>query len=705
MKRLPLYPLESRFFPWMIFGLFCAANSVLSYFTISLEWKFWIALIGLFLPALLAVRAVQGKRSSLNEALQGEWIPKIPLLAWILLALTALFLRFHQLTTLSEWPLEDEAMNGHYAIELAEKGAWQLTYDFSGMPPLYVWGLGLFFKIFGISLATLWFFPALLSTLAVGFVFAGARLLFSRSFTFLLTGFWAVSFWPLYLGRFSVQGGFLAGWMALTFYCLGIFLRAEGEKARLKSSWILGFCAGVGFYTFTSWSIVAFILTLFVFKLTVGARRGEWGKFLYFFIPEIILFLILAWTTLGDRGGHFRYVLQNPLGPGWTGLNDTCAMFWGSRLPPYLFAYRPFGGGFLNPLLGAFCFWGTVILARAGFSYWKQGIFFFILILPGFLTGGLDGHRVVQTMPFLIFTSSLGLASLASTLSQNKRIYFVAAMMLFSSLLDARQLFGVYHSLWTAPKDNWFASKSVERLRAFGILERLNKEQGPGAILSDLVPDIFDQSLSVATYPFNAAQNQKLSKVPCRWAAILINVHYQPYLSGQFPEASWFWLASDCVPPHGGLMLGVLPLPVSRPEVLNKYIEAEQASHSLTGQVYDNHDWKSSKPILQSLAGLYPLFKGEPFLESCFWEKIAEYDYHDREYSAQVQALQKALARGIPAAHLYNSLGALYMRRGYWEMARKNFQQAIHCGLNHTSAAAGLAALEELEKTGVKPNE
>ncbi len=702
MNRLSLVSVNTGFFPWAVFGCFLAANGVLSYFPLALEARLLIAAAGLLLPAVLALRTGGKKVDLIKSAILGDFFPKIPPAGWALLALASVFLRFHQLTTLSLWPLEDEAMNGHYAIELAERGAWQLTYDFSGMPPLYVWGLGVFFKLFGISLVTLWFFPALLSTLAVGFLFAGSRYFFSKSFSFLLAGIWAVSFWPLYVGRFSVQGGFLIFWACLTFYWLGIFWQARKENSKLKSAFFLGLVSGCGFYTFTSWAIMAFLLTLFVFSVTAGGKAKEWRRFLYFFVPEVFLFFILAWATLTERGGHFRYVVQNPLGAGWPGLNDFCALFWGSRLTPNLFAYRPFWGGFLNPWLGALCFWGAIVLSKAGSSFWKQFIILFILILPGFLTGGLDGHRVVQSMPFLLFAAAVGLTSLLLTVPPAKRILLAGAVLLFSGGLDARHLFGVYHSLWTQPRDNWFASKSVERLRAFTLLEKLNREEGPGYVLSDLVPDIFDQTLSVAAYPFDAVQNPKIARDECHWAALLINVNFQGYLTRQFPEARWFWLASDVGAPNGGLMLGLLPLPSSHPEVLSRYLLADRVSHSLAGEVYDNHDWKSSKPILKSLAGFYPAFKGDPFLESCFWEKFAETEYHERDFDAQVGAYQKAVAQGIPAAHLFNDLGALYLRRGSLAKAGENFKKALDCRPNHTSAAAGLASLESVEKGGAK---
>ncbi len=691
------------FLPWVISGLFFAANFSLSYLRFPILVKLWIFVLGLVIPSIAAWMMLRIERGVARQLTKIEFLPFVPLWGLGLLAGTAFFLRFYHLTTLSLWPLEDEAMNGYYAIELAEKGNWQFLYDFSGMPPLYVWCLALFFKLFGISLGTLWFLPALLSFLAVALVYRGAVQFFSKSFSLLFAGLIAFSFWPLYAGRFSLQGGFLVFWECLTFYLLASYWKTSNEKLKIRAPLLLGFCAGAGFYTFTSWAVVAFLLTLFIFGETAWKIKRRWNLFLYFFLPEAALFLLLACVTGFQKGGHFQYVLQNPFSSSLNGLNDFCSLFWGSRLPPNLFAYRPFWGGFLNPILGALCFWGSLLLCRSGHSPWKLVGLFFILILPGFLTGGLDSHRIIQVMPFLLFAVAIGLASLLSILPKSSRIFFLGACAVFSLGLDSHHLFGVYHSIWTHPDENMEGYKPVERGRAFEILKDLEKKQGPGYVLSDLVPETFDQSLSVGTYPFDASQNPKIDLLKAKWVALLTNIHYQPYLNQVFPEGRGTWLASDMGKPDGGFMLEIIPLPSFQPEVLQHWIQAGRAFHGLAGEVFDNHDWKPRAPIVQSLISLVPLLGSDKFLKSCFWEKIAQNEYIDRHYVSQVTAFQEAIEKGIPTAHLYNNLGALYLRRGHLKEARAAFQKALQCVPNHTSAAAGLKALDEMEKTGTAP--
>jgi hypothetical protein len=389
------------------------------------------------------------------------------------------------------------------------------------------------------------------------------------------------------------------------------------------------------------------------------------------------------------------------------GFWDFSAFFWKSLVPPNLFAYKPFWGGYLNPLLGACFFLGATLFLRQGSGAWVRFwiLSFLVFYLPGFLTGGVEMFRVLPILPLLLAGAALGLSALLGSLKAPWRWPAFALFAVLSMGMDGHQLFGVYQGLWTNPHDNWYASKSVDRLRAFHLLEDLQKNSGPGLVLSDLVPDLYDQSLSIAAYEFNSAKNPGLNGSPPHWAAVLANIHYQPCLAKDFPEARWIPLTLDMGWPDGGLMLGVIPLPCAHPARLIRLIEADQACQGLVPLVFDNRDYKSRLPVVNRLYSLYPLFKGDRFLESCFWEKIAENAYADRDYEGQVVALGKAVEKGCPTAHLYNDLGTLYLRRNHFKEARQAFEKAVHCKPNYTSAALGLRMLDGVQKTGLKPKD
>jgi hypothetical protein len=676
-------------------------NFALTLLPLPLNTQMGLIILGFSLPLALSLKIVPGEKKPSG----GDGFKSIPFWVWVLLAGGAVVVRFYQLTSLSLWPLEDEAMSSHYALELARFGHWQWTYDFSGLPPLYIWLLAGVYKVFPISLATLWFPPALFSFLGLFLLWRGARRLFSPAFALVFTLLGAFSFWPLYLARFSVEGGFMVAWECLAFERWSAFHRA-GEKEKPFQALTLGVAAGIGFFTFQAWPVVACLLTLAVFQETLfqGWRKGK--VFLLFFIPQFLLFILLASQSLPDRAGHYAYAFCNPFGPGWPGLNDLFALFWGSRLPLNYFAYRPWGGGFLNPVLATFFFWGFLELFRR--REWRKllaglGVLIW-LVLPGLVTGGADAHRIAQVCPFLLFFAAFGLVQWIRGLPSSWRIGVLAGVLLVSSAWDFSRLFGEYHSLWTHPKDNWFASKSVERMRAFQILEPLAKAQGPGFVISELVPDLFDQSLSDLAFPFNACENPAIPPGKAKWAALLINENYGEFLKKVFPDARWFPLAPDVERPNGGLMLGLLPLPGSNPAELNRLVLADVASCQLVDLTFDHHDWKPRGPILKGLFDRYRgNFQGDPFLEACFFEKVAEQEYGDRDLQGQSQALRLAVEKGLPAAHLFNDLGALYLRSQKYGEAKKCFERALQSPGGRTSARAGLEALEVMEKSGKPP--
>lgn len=615
-------------------------------------------------------------------------------------------LRFIHLTSLSLWPLTDEAKSAYYAMELAVHGKWSVLYDFSQLPPLYIWLLGAFFKIFGISLFSLWFFPALLSLLTAVVSYPAAKAHFPKTFAFFFSILMAFSFWPLYVGRFSHQGSLLLLWELLVFWMAGQLAKAKPGRGGKRYGLLLGLLAGGGFYTFTSWPAVAFVLILWVLIF----HRKATGSFLSGMIL-VYLPLGIVWLRQG-YGGYIHHIWDIHPSQAWgaqilRGFWDFSAFFWKSPVPPNLFAYKPFWGGYLNPLLGACFFLGTILFIRQ--ASWKKQVFvfisFFLLYLPGFLTGGVEMYRVLPILPLLLLGSSLGLMALLAPLKCSFKLAALTLLLLASFGMDFYHLFGVYHGTWTRSQDQWFGSKSMERIRAYQILEDLQGSAGPGLILSELVPDLYDQTLTIADYGFNAEQNPRLDFSRAHWAAFLANIHYQPYLAKNFPEAKWFWLASDMGQPDGGMILEIIPLPCSHPKSLDRLVKANEAMEALVPMVYDYRDYLSRQPILEKMYSCHPLFQGDRFLESCFWEKIAENQYGDRNYEGQIAALRKALERGCPAAHLYNDLGTLYLRRSRFEEAREAFQKALSCNPNHTSAAAGLKILGEVEKTGQLPRD
>lgn len=351
-QRLP------RFRPWIYFGIFLAANTLLSYFSFSLEAKLWIGLFGILLPFGFAFFYLPSQSDS-KDLLQKEFLPPVPFWVWIFLALGAVFLRFFQLTTLSVWPHYDEGVYGYYALNLDEHWTWRLFYGGSRVPPFYIWGLALFLKIFGSSLLSLWIFPAFISLAAIPLAYGASRQYFSRSLAFCVTAFTALGFWPALLGRFSFMTGLVLTWEALVLWLLGLALKSRHAEDRKRAGAMLGAATGLGFWIHIHWPIVAAVvfLTLVLAWLKPRAGPDERAAFFWFLGPCALLGLPIVIGVFLDGYGRFVLGLVShgdfSASNQWAvSLSYLSSLFWG--MDPRFHTYQPVWGGLLNPLLGVF---------------------------------------------------------------------------------------------------------------------------------------------------------------------------------------------------------------------------------------------------------------------------------------------------------------------------------------------------------------
>src|SRR6185295_15841956 len=205
-----------------------------------------------------------------------EFVPPIAGWVWVLTLAVALFARFYQLTALSVWPLYDEGMYGSYAAQLARSWNGEFFFNPSQAPPLYLWGLALLFKGAGVSLFTLWLYPAIISILTVPAGFWAARAFFSKSFSFFCGCLLALGFWPLYIGRLGVMTGLVLLTQCLALGFLGRFLRGKKGLEGARDALGLGTITGLGFYTYLHWPAMAVALAvpLFLFcRREFRARR------------------------------------------------------------------------------------------------------------------------------------------------------------------------------------------------------------------------------------------------------------------------------------------------------------------------------------------------------------------------------------------------------------------------------------------------
>ena len=681
---------------WICFSLLVGSNLVLAYVPAGMETKLWLGLLGLVLPLIFLARKLRPEDHSRPEA---EPLPPPPVWVWWAFGVLALVVRFHRLTTLTGWPHYDEGMTGYYAMELSKNPSGRLFYESSQTPPAYLWGLGLFFRIFGVSLESLWAFPAVLSLLTVPAAYFAARQFYSKSTSIMAGLFMAFSFWPLFVGRFSLMSALVLLWECIIIYLLGRSLKASGILDRNRWAMALGCATGLGFYIGLHWIAVAGLMVL-TMGITFLPKAPK--CFLYFLTPSLLLPLPLAAEAFrlgyGAYFGHLWAFHQAlPVGDQWwISLSYIASLFWG--LPADLHTFQPVFGGFLNPLLASLCFLGLVILLRnrANPSYRWTALALVLFFLPGLLTKECEPLRILPLIPFLLLLAALGILRLLSTVPEKHRLLALAFLMTASFSLDFYHLNVRYSGLWDSP-DNWKGyAKSIERKRAFGILERIQQERGPGLVFSNFTTGLCDQSLSVADYSFNAVGNPGLSTESAQWAALLANVNYRPFLDKRFGASQAFALSTDLKPPDGGWMLWVVPLTSSNRQAFARWIHADQSLGPFIDKTLSRTADESYRNTVPSLLLAQPAFKGDPYLESCFWEKTSELFVKEgflnrttpdlRWIQKGVEMLEKAAAEGFPSAHLYNHLGNLCLLEQNTVEAQKYFRLAAKAPVNYTNS-------------------
>lgn len=693
--------LNIPFNPWLYFLVFLAANTLLSYFQLPIELRLWVLLAGVLLPLALAFRHAPPLAKAEGELGRDEFLDSPPLGILLLVAAAAVFIRFYRLSSLSGWPLMDESDTGFFALEEGGLGSKPFFYGAAQIPPLYFWLQRLVFQGLGPSLFSLWILPALISLTFVPLSFLAFRAYFSRSLSWMATALFALGFWPFYLGRFSMPHGLLVAWEMLTLWVLGLFLKTPPGENHPGLSAGLGILVGGGFYIEFHWPLMAVLVAALVGYKTLrfsARRRGDLACF------SLALVLVLApflFATLREKSGgyfslllffHSSSTLADQVGIWW---NYISGLFWGVETARH--GYKPFWGGFLNPVWGAFFGLGCVELfrRRRKKEAWALGLGLVLFMLPGLLTRELEMFREVMALPFLLAIVLVGWEFCLKSLPSSKRGAWALAFLLAAVSLDFYHLLGPYQ------RANHFDvealagySKPYERWAAWGMLEKTYREKGPGLILTELESSPFDQSLTLAAFPFNAARNPRLSPDAAKWGAFLVNINDVPFLARRFPRMNWFEPCLVEMEPKETLMLALVDL--EDPEMKKAFLtwmDFDRALHPSTSRMLHLRFGGDHREILEGLLGLQTQAASDPFLETCWAERVYYNAMADNRAPLALRALRAALLKGYPAAQVYNDLGAAWSSLGEYGKAREAFQAAVKSPLDHTTAEENLLRL------------
>ncbi len=718
---------------FFLFLLFLASNSLLSYSKLPWGAKLAVGLLGILFPFLLALRFLPTPQT--NGRFQKEFLPSFPAWVWALpvAVLGAAGVRFFGLNSFPGFPLYDEAVNGFYAMDLAEHWNWRFFQSATQLPPLFNWALALGFKAFGPSLAAMRLLSALISTACAFLSYAASRNFFAKGFSFWLFLFVSLGFWPVLAGRFAHQGLLMLLWEWVGLWLLGWLRRASTPKSRWAFLVLLGLCVGSGFYTYFSWILVALFIGGACWKILEPVKKPRKAVGMGVFVLTAVLTALplgIAAVQTGFGGYLWGLFALNPQAQNggaaeWplSALENVGAVFW-MGWKGY-FSYGPAWGGLLNPVTGGFFFTGLLALFRhrrhpaAGPMGWAVLIGF----VPILFSGMFNVFHLVHLVPLVYGVVVLGFLQLAESLPKGKVKLLLGGLLMLSMGLDGMNLHYTSLDIDTVNP----AQKPAVDVKAWEILRGIAEKEGPGLFFSSFnVDPSRPPFLEVACAAFDGLYNPRIPEGKCAWAALIENVNYQPCLSRQFPGGRFFWLSKDHPPSDGGMMLWVHPLEPAPAQAFDKW---KQAAWALVPFQEDNvmkNDGAGGRILLADLDRAYPAFQGDPLLESFYWEKVSDIRFQSLllasyfkttgrrlsempsgrlfpgevpqpEWKAPIENLLSALDKGCPAANLYFHLGVLYSLAGEKAQARRAFEGALRSPLDFTDSRRFLARLSPVD--------
>ena len=669
----PLWKGRIPFHPWVYFGVFLAALSILSFVSLPYPFQLGLVWIGLFLPlglGFLAQAQEGNKKGSRNAWIRDPW--KVPPGFWVLFICLFLATRFYRLGSYPSWPLSDEGLFSFTAMGLMRKWQWALLLGPSQNEPLVFWLLSLFFRIAGPSLMSLRLFTVLFSLAGAVAAYGAARFFLSPRLSLVFGWFFSLSFWEIATARQCTPNDLIPFFQLAAFILLGVYWKSAGRK----SSWFwitaLGLWCGAGFYAYTNWAVV----WLFV-GLALGAKapRKEMPKAGLFTVLSLGMAVPLAWARLAPGGlAHIQGSFEGVAPARSLGLYLK-GLLWDGKDS---FPLGPLQGGYLDVVTGALAFTGLLyILRRVGKKKLVLGAAGFLLaLLPGVLTNAMELQRVTPVLAFLILLATFGVQSLTEGIPPHFRQGALAGLLLVPAVLNGCQFFGPYGDIRVPPPTQQW--RNVQYHDAYRILEDLDLREGPLYVFSEFNTDYDNKTLDLADYPFNAAENPSLAAAKPRWAALIANANYAPFLVRQFPGLQWKVLPTDKTGPDDPKPFAVFLIPTSQitDPRLELWLKADRIYRDVDFGLQNrrrNQLWAGFLGAEGSLAGLS---QGDRFLAAVYWEKTGFLKFLDGYFYQATDAYRKAVGEGIPAAHLYYDLGVCLQIENKPAEAKENFAKA-----------------------------
>jgi hypothetical protein len=674
---------EAFYHPAFYFLVFASGNALLAYGSFDFLEKTLVGL-GLVIFIFHAIRS-KGVTPDFGNDLIGKKV--FPGKIWVFLVLIgclAMGARFYHLQSLPEWPMWDDAHCSFYSIRQMENWKPQLSYSCEKLPPLFFWLEALFFKVCQPSLESLWLFTAILSVVTFGLGAWAAFKWFSNRIACFYIAVLGLSFWPVYLGRFSTHSVLMVVWEYASLGLLGCFFKAiRGRKYKVAAI-CLGICTGTGFYIWIVALVPVFLVIFLAFWASYNNTLRRMEGFYYFLVP-VILFAIPVAPQIAENllMGHAHHYLGKTLlsylNPGQLrcSLSNITVLLWGPLLNDY-FSFGPLWGGFLNPILGSFFLLGIIELFKTKNRklQFGAGIIFYFCLAPGFFSTSLELMRIADILPFCLGFVSLGINSVYQSIHGKYSYLFLAFALIGSVSLDTYHLLGPYHQ-WAIPGEHSQDSKSPERFRAFDLLSKKERSDGPGLIFSDFYYDVFDQSLYVATYSFNAATNPSLDPSQSKWVAILLNSDDHEILERQFRNVSFFDLSQGLNRSGSQMELAILDVNETNKKLIPKWIRTQKEIQDLFPLIPYRVSVTSFEEVTGPLWDMYEKVQEDPFLKACLLEKIVDFEARGKLGTRIKEELFSHTPRGPVRSTTFKGKFALVFHNYGIELTReKNYEKA-----------------------------
>ncbi len=617
--------LEDRRFSRTALAVLIAISTFIAYPSLGYLPKVFLSSILLFFVLLLAIHPLP-LRESPNKPLFPVGRPGI---LFAILLIAGLLARFWNVTGYSAWPLYDEGIHGLYALDNIEGWDGRFHYFYSSLPPLFIWIQALFFRFLGPSPFSLWLFPALLVAGAWGLTAATASRLGGMNAFLGVLAWTALGYWSLLPGRHSHPYVLLLFWECLCGF-LTVFISTSGRWGRTGWMLLLGICLGAGFLTFFSWSwIVPAVLVAALLAYRHRLKDASIRRSIPWLVGIPLLFLVplLILAFRGAYRGHLMNMLTLPADP-----YDFLARF--SYLAAFAtnpvdsFRYGPAWGGLLNPIELAFFLSGLAdsFRRRKDPGHLFMLLLFPLLLLPVFLTSGVNFTRLAHLQPLTCFFLYRGLRVLGAT--TQRPTYALVFLLVLSSGLNLFHLWGPARA-WATDPQRWEGQRRIEDLYTFRLLQDHARDHGMGMLFlrldtSDPVSfSSMNPSLQVLSRPWNILSKPGTQLDHAVWAAFLTDDDLYPLLKGLSPDCRRIPLPSSTDGSDRPKGIAIFSMDQIDRGRLNRLLAAESFLQHLYRTRLEDMDLGASpasvrKRHLEDLVANRRLFEGDAFLREVY---------------------------------------------------------------------------------------